>query len=96
MRDEDRPWVENYPPLALWLKQREARCGWQLPRKKTGGMPHSSIECWLFRGGASAIIVIYADRLGFEIYTPGESNRLDLTFADAEKRLGLEAQAATG
>ncbi len=42
-----------------------------------------------FPGGGTAIILIYPDGNGWDIFTPLRENNIRLTLADAEKRLGL-------
>lgn len=94
MDTSDKAYIENYPPLDEWLKKHEARCAWQQPMG--GGDPDHKdynpafVECWVFpKTGRHCIITVQTRKHGWEIYTPGDSNKIDLTLEDAEKRLGL-------
>lgn len=73
--------------LEAWLDKIGARCMWQLTRGKEE-KPHSFVECWM-ANGRIFIIERYQDS-GWQIYTGNDSNAIDATFADAERRLGFE------
>lgn len=81
----DEPWIDNYPPLAEWLKQREAVCEHQLPIGKPE-RPEAFVEVWTVRR-ARVVIIVRACRRGWDIYTQGDSNRIDVTLADADLRI---------
>ncbi len=82
-RTEDKPYVANYPPLAEWLEKIEARCDWQLP------LGTALVEGWRTLRGSTFILVVHADKKGWEIFTALDDNKIDATLLDAEKRLGL-------
>lgn len=86
-RDTDKPWIDNYPPLKEWLAKYEARCQFQVPLGDPE-QPTAYVEQYLV-GGKLCIVTVWANRNGWEIYTPGDSLKVAETFADAEKRLGL-------
>jgi hypothetical protein len=79
----DEAWVANYPPLAEWLVKVEGRCLWQ---QRSGT---SMIEGWAI-GGAVAIVEVYANGNGWNIYTACQSKRIDMTLIDAELRTGFQ------
>lgn len=85
--NSNKPWVANYPPLDEWLKKHEARCNWQIPMGDADN-PVAYLESYMINGH-EAIVIVRANRLGWEIFTSGDSNRVDLTMADADARLGL-------
>ncbi len=91
LTDVNKPYTSNYPPLDKWLRDRDARCDFQLIPK--GPRPLFYLEQWHI-GAATFLVKIYRDRAGWEIYTPGNSNCITSTLADAEARLGLSALAA--
>lgn len=82
IEDRDRPWVSNYPVLREWLDRRNAVCMWQ------NSDAEQSVEGWAI-GAAAFIVVVYARHHGWDIFTSTSSNDVDVTLADAEKRLGL-------
>ena len=89
-----KPWVSNYPPLKEWLDKHDATCMWQVPSNPDPGYdidwaPVSYIECWLVNG-RPVIVVVRADKMGWDIFTDCNSARVDETLADAEKRVGLK------
>jgi hypothetical protein len=86
---EDQPWIDNYQPLAEWLKKYEARCDWQLPLGGSKGAPGAYVEQWRFPNGATCVVTVYANKGGWDIATSGESNAIDTTFLDAEDRCRL-------
>jgi len=89
-----KPWVSNYPPLREWLNKHDARCMWQVPSQERPNeadydwVPQAYIECWIV-GRRPCIIVVRGDKMGWEIYTDGDTHRIDETLLDAERRLGL-------
>ena len=88
INDIDKPWTDNYPPLRDWLRKHKARCNWQLPLgSKT--FPSAYVESWSAPNGREFIVVVQANRLGWNIFTPEQSNEIVGTLADAEVRLGL-------
>jgi len=80
--DSKKPWVSNYPPLLEWLTKHKGLCMWQNYGDRI------STECWSV-GQALAIVLIYADGAGWDIFTPCLDTNIEATLADAEKRLGL-------
>lgn len=88
-KDEDQPFISNYPPLAAWLAKYEARCDWQLPLGGSRGAPNTYVEQWRFLNGATCIVTVYSHKNGWDIATPSESNAIDATFLDAEDRCRL-------
>ncbi len=93
--NSNRPWVSNYPPLAVWLEKHEARCMWQLPLGGEPDEPTAYVEHYMIVKGNKAslfVVVVHANGHGWEIYTPCDSNMITETLEDAEKRLGLEGE----
>lgn len=88
MSNENKPYVSNYPQLEAWLEKHKARCLWQIEPGK-GSWRSFQIECWIFPRGGRAIIQIHSGRLGFNIFTQTSDPSIDVTFLDAEQRLGL-------
>lgn len=86
---ENQPWIDNYPPLATWLKKYNASCDWQQPLGGGRGAPNAYVEQWRFPNGATCIVTVYANGNGWDIATPSESNAIDVTFLDAEDRCRL-------
>ncbi len=91
--DPNAPTVRNYPPLETWLHAIGARClDWTFPRAIEGAEddpPRCAIETWQ-ANGTVFMVVIHANRNGWEIFTPGQSNDIKATFADVEARLGID------
>lgn len=90
-KDEDKPYIENYPPLHAWLHKHGAHCNWQLPIGRKD-RPTAYVESWLFRGGREVIIVVRSQKLGWDIYTPEQSNDVAATLEAVEARIGLQGQ----
>ncbi len=90
----NHPYVSNYKPLQAWLVKHDARCMWQVPSQEKPSdvgydwVPQAYIECWIV-GKRPCIILVRGDKMGWEIYTDGNTNLVAETFADAERRLGL-------
>jgi hypothetical protein len=90
----NKPWTSNYPPLEAWLDKHNAQCMYQLPtspRQPTDDedwQPRAYVEMYLI-GGRPCIVIIHANKMGWEIYTPIGSTKITETFADAEQRLGI-------
>lgn len=89
IKDEDKPYVENYPPLRDWLRDHNARCNWQIPignpREPTG-----YVESYALQGAkGDLIVVVHARKMGWNIYTAERTGEVVKTFADAEQRIGL-------
>jgi hypothetical protein len=93
MKDEDKPYVENYPPLHAWLKKHGAHCNWQVP---IGGArkPTAYVESWILRGGREVIVVVRARKRGWDIYTPEQSAGVEETLRAVEVRIGLGGDSA--
>lgn len=80
--------IENYPTLVEWLTRINARCLWW------HGDATRRLEGWT-ASGAVFVILIYANKRGFEIFTSSNTNDIGETFADAELRMGVAASEAT-
>lgn len=87
----DQPWISNYPPLKAWLDKIGAMCGQQVPLGDPEE-PRAYFELWSVTGGKSFMLIVFANRNGWEIYTPVYTNKVAETLADAEKRLGIEPE----
>lgn len=91
--NSNKPYVSNYPVLQAWLEKHNARCMWQVPREPKPDdvgydwAPQAYIECWMVR--RPIIIVIYSNKMGWEMYSALDSAKYADTFEDAEKRLGI-------
>lgn len=81
--NDNKPWITNYPTLHDWLDKIDAQCMWQ----KTG--KDFYVEGWRANGRAF-VLVVYGNKMGWHIYTEGDSGRVDETLSDAEKRLGID------
>lgn len=90
----NHPYVSNYPPLREWLDKHDARCMWQVPSQEKPSdaeydwVPQAYIECWIV-GQRQCIIIVRGNKMGWEIYTDGNTPRIVETLADAERRLGI-------
>lgn len=93
-KDADEPWISNYPPLAEWLKEIEARCDFQIPHGK--GRHRWMVEQWRAPGSMPFIVVVMPQRMGWEIYTPTATNNIDATFADVRARIWPTPLAQAG
>jgi hypothetical protein len=84
---DELPYVENYPDLLDWLEKHSARCAWQHFDERH---QRHSVEGWLV-GPALVIVVVHADRHGWELFTASPNAAIGPTFAfaDAESRLGV-------
>ena len=56
------------------LRKHGARCNWQLP-KGSKTFPSAYVESWSAPNGREFIVVVQANRLGWNIFTPEQSNR---------------------
>ncbi len=84
-KDDDKPWIANYPPLDEWLRKNDARCDWQM---KLGKGAHASmLEQWRMPGSLPFIILVLAGQHGWEIYTPCHENNVEKTLEDTKKRI---------
>jgi hypothetical protein len=92
--NSNKPWVSNYPVLQAWLDNHGARCMWQTPREEKprnaewDWSPQAYIECWIV-GTRQCILIVYANKGGWNIFTDVNTPRVDETLADAERRCGL-------
>ena len=85
---KDMAYIDNYPPLHNWLREREAHCSWRLRRGGVDG-PHEYIERWQLPNGNALIVTVLSHGKGWDIYTPCGGLRVDETLADAAKRCGV-------
>ena len=83
--ENQKPYVENYPPLHAWLKRHHAACVWQIP----GPSKSSFVECWTFPGGRHVILQVHDRGHGWEIFTEVDEIGIDGSLALAEKALNL-------
>jgi hypothetical protein len=74
-----------------WLEKVGAFCNWQLVHRGPGNRVHSRVEAWTANGRVF-ILVRFAGTGGWEIYTANDSIKIDDTFEDAERRLGLKKE----
>lgn len=87
----DLPYVANYPALDEWLREHDARCMWQTTQAGEAVTTHATmVEMWQFPNGAQAIVLVRPCKMGWDIFTPGQSHLTAPTLRDAEARLGLE------
>lgn len=87
-KTEDKPYVENYPPLRGWLRQIGARCDWQVPLGNAKE-PIAYVEQWQAPTGRSFIVVVHAMRHGWNIYTDCADDGIAPTLIDAAVRIGM-------
>lgn len=83
-----KPWVSNYPTLLNWLHKIEARCMEQIPVGSARN-PTAYLEKWVTPNGRVFVVEVRANRAGWNIYTDANTSHIELTLADAEKRLGI-------
>lgn len=76
----EKPYVSNYPDLARWLDAKDARCQWQ---KIDRAM---AVEGWLI-DGVVVVVLVYANRHGWEIFTAPATREVQATFADVNARI---------
>ena len=67
--------------LDEWLEKIEAYCLWQ-KRLDSG----DTVEGWAYAGNVM-IVVRYRKEMGWNVYTSLNTNDIEATLADAEKRL---------
>lgn len=91
MKDEDQPWVSNYPPLDEWLRKIGARCMSQIRVGGTRTAPDRYVEFW-FVLQRIFIVEVRSRKNGWNIYTDADTGKIDETFRDAEARLGISDQ----
>lgn len=82
---KSKPYMENYPELHNWVRSHEARCDWQVPVGPASN-PEAYIEQWRIDGGYF-VVLIRADELGWDIFTPCNDRSVKGTLADLERRL---------
>jgi hypothetical protein len=86
--NRNKPWVSNYPSLRNWLDRIGARCMEQNP-VGNARTPSAYLERWMMPAGRSFIVEVRGNSMGWNIYTDADTPHIDLTIADAEKRLGI-------
>lgn len=80
------PCVDDYPLLAEWLDRHDARRTWHVFLLERT----FAVESWVVGPKSEEVVIILrADRKGWNLYTPSRSPQVDATLKDAEKRLGL-------
>lgn len=87
------PYVANYRELYDWLHQTEARCMWQqaIGEDSRNDYPRAYVECYMLpANGRTFIVVVHAEKHGWELFTPCGSNGVEATLNDADIRLGLK------
>lgn len=83
------PEVSDYPPLHDWLNKHDARCIWYVSDWERGvKKPLRHVEAWLVRG-ALVLVVLYAERRGWHVYTEANTTNIVAVFADIERRIGV-------
>lgn len=94
MKNEDKAYTANYPPLEEWLHRTEGRCAWQ---KLIGDQnaTHAYMECWIWPTGRQAIVLVQSHKRGWDIFTNSTDPTVAATLIDAEQRLGLKKTAET-
>lgn len=88
-KSKDKAYVANYPELKAWLDKHEMRCNWQIPCGGDPEDPRAYVESYSVRGKRECLVVVRSDGIGWELYTPTASKKIDETLADADKRLEL-------
>lgn len=87
LKNEDRAYTANYPALETWLREREARCNWQVLRGRMDGH-HQYIESWTI-GTTSFLLIVSSHRHGWDVFTSCGLPLVEETLADADARLKL-------
>ena len=85
--NEERAWTANYPALERWLRERDARCNWQVLRGKEDGH-HQYVESWSI-GTMSFLLLVSSHRHGWDVFTSCGVPQVDATLKDADERLKL-------
>lgn len=80
-KPEDRPAIENYPPLAKWLDENNARQAWSV------NVNRDTVVSLHVVGSGTVLAVVRAEGHGWDLYTPCESNDIAATLADASARI---------
>ena len=98
MKKTDYPSTRNYPPLHSWLNKHNAQCAWELEHgpftvvtrkgEDSERVPAFKVSSFLICG-AEVIVKVYANRQGWNLYTPHLGNNIPETLTDAEQRLKL-------
>jgi|SRR5579859_6162437 len=84
------PCIDRYPALFTWLDARGGRHLWTSPGRN--GSP--SVQGWRV-GPAVVVVLLYQDfkaagePRGWGLATEPDTNNIQLTFAEIEKRLGI-------
>lgn len=86
------PEISDYPPLLEWLNKHDAKCLWYVSDWERGvKKPLRHVEAWLVRG-ALVLVVLYAERRGWHIYTEANTTDIAAQFADVERRIRISAE----
>lgn len=89
-KDVDEPWISNYPPLHDWLMTNNARCDWQMRYGK--GKQGFMLEQWRLPHSLPFVVLVYASKGGWEIFTPCASNSIEQTLTDCAERIFKKEQ----
>lgn len=81
LKPEDRPTIENYPPLAKWLDDNRARQAWSVNVNRD-----AVVSCHVV-GTATVLVLVRSRQHGWELYTPCSSNNIEIALADALARI---------
>jgi hypothetical protein len=86
--DDRKPWTSNYPELEQFLKEHECQCQWQLPFGPPSD-PRAYVECYTMpHAEANFIVQVWADKSGWDVYTPCRDVKIEATLADLKVRIG--------
>ncbi len=91
-RYSEFPGIHEYPPLVEWLNKVNGHCLWQRMPPTEGA---ATVEAWAVNGHV-VIIVVYADKHGWSIYTEPQTNSIAETLADVELRCGIKPSVSSG
>lgn len=87
---EDEPFTDNYPALRDWLRKINAQCITQEVVAGTKAKPSTYFEAWRAPGAKVIVyLLVHDNKRGWDIATPADSNNVDESLADAERRMGL-------
>lgn len=86
--EDEESYTSHYPPLHKFLTENKSQCDWQMPLGDPD-QPLAYLESHQFSSGRSAIVLVWGNRGGWEIYTAG-ARASDAALLDAADRLGLK------
>jgi hypothetical protein len=79
---EKRAYVDNYPPLASFLREHECKCGYQLPIGRDKDDPSMYVEQWQAPNGKTFLVEVRDEQRGWEVYMSAIDQSVDGTLRE--------------